>query len=130
MNIFDYYKYGRRLIRVNEECNHFRDITPEIHTPLAIGFLRERFPDGFEFIASYDVTLDNDYFIHMYNTFKPTIKNALLGNGNRLDDSQRELIIKHFEAGTSIRKIVKLTGASQSTIQRLKRKYEQGEIVI
>lgn len=119
MSDFDYYKYGTRLIRVNEENKHYRDITPDKTTHLMSDYLQEKFPEGFEFISTLNFTLDNDEFMKLYNSFKTNINKVVLSNGNRVGEDQRVLINRHLEAGSSIRTIAKLTGISKSTIHRL-----------
>lgn len=119
MKEFDYYQYGTRLIRVHETEQHFRDITPDKTTHLSSDYLKERFPDGFKFLASFDVSLDNDAFMHLYNSFKIRINNFAKSNGSRLDDEQRELICKHLEADTPFREIARKVGCNVSTVSRI-----------
>ncbi|HGH4669793.1 TPA: hypothetical protein ACJIWP_003722 [Enterobacter cloacae] len=52
MKEFDYYKYGSRLIRVNEENGHYRDISPDKTTHFISSYLQDKFPEGFEFITT------------------------------------------------------------------------------
>ncbi|EMZ2428546.1 helix-turn-helix domain-containing protein [Escherichia coli] len=115
---FDYYKYGSRLIRVDEKQHHYRDITPE-RSRLDTNSIRALFPNGFEFLATFDISVDNDEIIRLYNSFKPTIRTMRSTTGFRLDDETRDLIYKHIEAGTSFREIARKTGCNVSTISRM-----------
>lgn len=122
VNCFDYYKYGSRLIRINEVNDHYRDITPDKTTHLSSKYLKERFPGGFTLIKSLDFNLDNDEFMELYNSFKTNIRNMVISNGSRLDEAQHDFIKKHLETGAGYRDIARKVGCNVSTVSRIAKK--------